>query len=132
MTNLRYINNSIMNMQEGLRQNANRNANRLIGPVLEEFINSVYGALIEYALYKDCFLHCEDGPALKWTDGSTIWYLHGKCHREDGPAIEWSDGTKEYWLDGKRIKSKNYDSPKFKRRWKQLVASYQVRKVMES
>jgi hypothetical protein len=75
-------------------------------------------------------LHCEDGPAVVWSDGSVeyfvngflhnengpaiihyynsfvrkFWYINGVKHREDGPAVEHDngDGKKycEYYIDG--------------------------------
>lgn len=47
-------------------------------------------------------LHCEDGPAIIWDDGSTGWYNHGQKHREDGPAFEWADGSKSWFYNNKR------------------------------
>lgn len=46
-------------------------------------------------------LHREDGPAIKWPDGSRVWYLYGNIHRETGPAVEWSNGTRMWYVDGK-------------------------------
>ena len=37
--------------------------------------------------------HREDGPAIKFNNGTECWYLNGKRHRTDGPAAEWADGT---------------------------------------
>jgi hypothetical protein len=45
-------------------------------------------------------LHREDGPAIVWANGDTVWYRNGQMHREDGPALELADGRKEYWIDG--------------------------------
>lgn len=42
-------------------------------------------------------LHRENGPALKYTDGSEEWFMHGKHHRKNGPAVKEADGT-EYWF----------------------------------
>jgi hypothetical protein len=50
-------------------------------------------------------LHCTDGPAVKWADGSCEWWVDGKSHRVDGPAIEYANGYHEWWIDGKFIKS---------------------------
>ena len=46
-------------------------------------------------------LHCNNGPAIEYTDGTKYWHLDGKLHREDGPAIECARGTKYWHLDGK-------------------------------
>jgi len=48
-------------------------------------------------------LHREDGPALEYTNGSTLWYHHGALHRLDGPAEEWVNGYKYWWYQGERI-----------------------------
>lgn len=46
-------------------------------------------------------LHCEEGPAVKYPDGSWEWYRHGKIHRDDGPAVfikgPWDDETGQFW-----------------------------------
>jgi hypothetical protein len=47
-------------------------------------------------------LHCDEGPAVEWADGTTEWYCDGKLHREDGPALEGADGTTHWYRDGKR------------------------------
>ena len=71
-------------------------------------------------------LHCEDGPALIFPNGTGVWYHNGVLHREggpavigsngrhfewfqngvlhrtDGPAVEYADGSREWWLDGVR------------------------------
>ncbi len=44
-------------------------------------------------------LHRVDGPAVKWSDGSEFWYLNGKPHRVDGPAMKWANGTEKYYLN---------------------------------
>ena len=46
--------------------------------------------------------HREDGPAIKYPDGTKKWYINGNCHRLDGPAVEWINGDKEWWINGKR------------------------------
>jgi hypothetical protein len=49
----------------------------------------------------DGALHREDGPTVKYANGTKFWYLHGKLHRVDGPAEEWADGTKKWHFEGK-------------------------------
>jgi hypothetical protein len=51
-------------------------------------------------------LHNPDGPALKFDDGSKLWYKHGKHHRPEGegPAIEWDDGSLSWYEDGNFIR----------------------------
>ena len=46
-------------------------------------------------------LHCENGPAIEYADGSKAWYINGQIHREDGPAEEWPSGTKWWYIHGK-------------------------------
>lgn len=71
--------------------------------------------------------HRLHGPALFWTNGTQLWYKHGKLHREgdlpafvtsrgthmwykndklhrDGklPAVIRADGRREWWKHGKR------------------------------
>jgi hypothetical protein len=43
-------------------------------------------------------LHCEDGPAVEWIDGSKEWYVDGKYHCIDRPAVEYIFGNKLYYL----------------------------------
>jgi hypothetical protein len=46
--------------------------------------------------------HCDDGPAIIWSNGYRRWYLNGRLHRTDGPASLYADGTKGWWLDNTR------------------------------
>ena len=45
-------------------------------------------------------LHCENGPAIKWANGTKTWCINGQLHRENGPAIEYTNGDKEWWING--------------------------------
>lgn len=69
-------------------------------------------------------LHCKDGPAVEYENGTQVWYLnnqlhredgpafngktykawykHGQRHRKDGPAIEYPDGLIEYYINDKK------------------------------
>lgn len=47
-------------------------------------------------------LHCVDGPAVVYPNGSEEWYQDGLLHRADGPAIDHIQGHKEWWHHGKR------------------------------
>ena len=56
---------------------------------------------------KDNKLHREDGPAIKWADGSSYWYSLGRLHREHGPAIQipnppraWGQIRNGWYQDG--------------------------------
>ena len=67
------------------------------------------------------------GDYLQVLDGShKAWLKNGKYHREDGPAIIYDDGTVEYWLNGKQVKSKDYNSPEFKKRWQKLLKKISI------
>ena len=46
-------------------------------------------------------LHCENGPAVTFKDGSVEYWKHGQLHREGGPALIYKDGTVSYYRDGK-------------------------------
>jgi hypothetical protein len=52
----------------------------------------------EYWFLND-FLHRDDGPAVI-DGGYGAWYQHGKLHRVDGPACIDTDGTKRWYLNG--------------------------------
>ena len=41
-------------------------------------------------------LHCEDGPAVVWADGTKEWWQNDQRHRIDGPALIWAEGS-EFW-----------------------------------
>lgn len=41
--------------------------------------------------------HNDNGPAIVWKDGSSFYYLNGKCHREDGPAAIYVTRQEEHW-----------------------------------
>ncbi len=45
-------------------------------------------------------LHCDDGPAILYSDGTELYWKHGRLHREGGPAVKWANNTEEYWVDG--------------------------------
>jgi hypothetical protein len=44
--------------------------------------------------------HRTDGPAIVYTDGCMMWFVHGERHRTDGPAVIWGDGQINWHLDG--------------------------------
>lgn len=44
-------------------------------------------------------LHCENGPAISWSDGVEQWWINGKLHRVDGPAVTDPDGYQSWWLN---------------------------------
>lgn len=47
------------------------------------------------------FYHRETGPAIIYSNGSQLWYMHGDLHRLNGPAIDFVDGYSEWYLHGK-------------------------------
>ena len=49
-------------------------------------------------------LHCTDGPAVEWPDGTQEWWVNGQLHRVGGPAIVQANGTRAWFVDGKFIK----------------------------
>ena len=54
--------------------------------------------------------HREDGPAIEYSNGDRAWYLGGKLHREDGPAVELPDGIRFWYLDGKRLSEDEFEA----------------------
>lgn len=50
----------------------------------------------------DPYLHREDGPAIKYSNGTKLWYQNNVRHRVDGPAVEYASGVKEWYINGKR------------------------------
>ena len=65
------------------------------------------GGYKEIHLNKNDQLHCDDGPAVMFSDGTEEWYQNGKRHRDDGPAIIWSDGIQKWYKNGEFIKKEN-------------------------
>ena len=53
--------------------------------------------------YVDGKLHCADGPAIEYDDGTKMWYHYGRLHRADGPAIEWATGEHWYYTYGELV-----------------------------
>jgi hypothetical protein len=45
-------------------------------------------------------LHCDNGPAVEYANGTKHWYRDGKFHRDEGPAVQAADGTKKWYRDG--------------------------------
>lgn len=42
------------------------------------------------------FVHCVDGPAVRWQDGSEEWFQRSQRHRSAGPAVVGADGLMEW------------------------------------
>ena len=85
--------------------------------------------VINQHLDEDGFLHCDDGPAVIYDDGTEEWYKHGVPHRIGGPAyisstlkvwfndglIHNEDGPASEWeQEGKIIKLWNLNGIHFK------------------
>lgn len=59
--------------------------------------------------YIDNKVHCEDGPAMKFDDGSQVWCKNNEMHRDEIdvmtgltlPAISYANGNKEWLQYGK-------------------------------
>ena len=70
--------------------------------------------------FKNDKYHCENGPAVEYTDGTKAWYLNGKLHRESGPAVTFVNGTKGWYLNDKRYTQEDYIMKMRKRKLKNL------------
>lgn len=46
--------------------------------------------------------HKDNGPAVKYLDGSYEWYQKGRLHRENGPAVVIPFELSEWYINGKR------------------------------
>ena len=68
-------------------------------------------------------LHCIDGPAVIYNNGTKVWYKDGKKHRINGPAFIGPNGTKSWWIEGE-----NYTEHQFN---KQRINSIIPNKMWE-
>lgn len=50
--------------------------------------------------YHSIITHCDDGPAIIFSNGDKHYYNNNRLDRIDGPAIENVDGTYEYYQQG--------------------------------
>ena len=71
------------------------------GPAIEYWNGTKYW-------YQNGLRHRTDGPAIECTNGDKFWYLYGVRHRTDGPAIEWHAGVCEWYLEGVRYAESEY------------------------
>ena len=55
--------------------------------------------------YQHGKFHREDGPAVIYADGTQMWYQQDQLHREDGPAVICADGSKKWYIKGKLEKT---------------------------
>ena len=74
---------------------------------MEEYIVRVYGDRTEW-LNKENENHRLDGPAVKYSNGTKLWYQNGLLHRIDGPAVELIDGGKQWWIEGKEYSEEEF------------------------
>ena len=51
--------------------------------------------------YVNGVIHCEDGPAIEYSDGDLQWVFNGKTHRIGGPAYIGKNGTQFWSVNGK-------------------------------
>lgn len=70
-------------------------------PINKNFTGTLFNEKGEVAHYLNGELHCTNGPAKIYWDGSKDWYIHGKCHREGGPAVEYANGDEEWYQNDK-------------------------------
>ena len=59
-------------------------------------------------------LHCEDGPAFIYPNGTKYWFQNDQLHRIDGPAAIYSNGIKQFWVNGERLSKEQFQSMKFR------------------
>ena len=57
-------------------------------------------------------LHNPYGPAVIWSNGSKVYYIHGKLHRTDGPAVIDSNGYKAYYVNDKHLSEEEFNKLK--------------------
>lgn len=58
--------------------------------------------------YKNGKLHREDGPAVQYHKGRSVWLINGDIHREDGPAIEGGSAKPSWFILGKEITEEDF------------------------
>ena len=58
--------------------------------------------------FQDCF-HRIGGPAFTYRNIEFKWYQYGKLHNTEGPAVIWADGTKEWWLFGHYVTKEQWE-----------------------
>lgn len=57
--------------------------------------------IITHKVNEKKHLHCKDGPAIVYKNGTQIWYFDDQLHRENGPAFE-SKTYKAWYKNGQR------------------------------
>lgn len=51
--------------------------------------------------FRNGLLHCDDEPAVEYSDGTQFWYRDGIVHRDDGPAVKNPFGPTKWIRNGK-------------------------------
>ena len=82
-------------------------------------LHRVYGPAVKYAdgthvWYQNGQTHRVGDPAVVNADGCKVWYQDGLLHRLDGPAIISVEGGQSWFINGK---------PLTQAEWQQAVAS---------
>ena len=53
-------------------------------------------------------VHCEDGPAIIYSNGTQSWVQNDRRHRTDGPAITRRNGNNSWWFGGVEYTFEDY------------------------
>ena len=85
-------------------------------------LHRMYGPAVKYAdgthvWYQNGQTHRVGDPAVVNADGGKVWYQNGQRHRIDGPAIEYADGRRAWYINGKQLSWAE---------WQQAVASMET------
>ncbi len=63
-------------------------------------VMDIINGIITYKLFGKT--HRNNGPAIRWENGTSYWCQNGNIHRDDGPATVWSNGRQDWWQNGKQ------------------------------
>ena len=85
-------------------------------------LHRVYGPAVKYAdgtylWYQNGQRHRVDGPAVEYDSGYRAWWQNGQRHRVDGPAVIYSDGSRVWFINGKELTETE---------WQQAVSSMEA------
>ena len=67
-------------------------------------VDTIDGSKVWYD--KDGRFHRLDAPAIEYSSGIKLWFIHGKRHRLDGPAAKHDDGSSYWYIRGNDITRK--------------------------
>jgi hypothetical protein len=84
-------------------------------------IKKEYRDRVEY-YNKQGQIHREDGPAIIFHKGGTMWLINGKYHREDGPAVVYSHGGVSFYLNNIRY---------LEQEWEQELTKIKLRRILD-